>query len=190
MAKNTEIELKLPLTNGDVLQKLLNSKAKFKYESFQHDVYYNAPHRDFLENSDNVNEWFRIRVAEGKAQINYKDWQPHDEKIKTHCKEFEANVDSYEQLSEILNALNFIKLIEVKKTRKAWDYMDVEISIDSVEELGDFIELEYKGELEDVEAARKHLFEVLETLQAETSELDQRGYPYLLLEKHGLLKED
>lgn len=188
MGKNIEVELKLPLTNGPRLHDLLNSKGEFKYESFQHDVYYNAPHRDFLENSDNVNEWLRIRVAEGKAQINYKDWQPHDEKIKTHCKEFEANVDSYDQLAEILKALSFIKLIEVKKTRKAWNYMDTEISIDSVEELGDFIELEYKGESEDVEAARKHLFKVLETLKADTGELDQRGYPYLLLEKHGLLK--
>ncbi len=188
MNKNIEVELKFPILNGNNIEDFLTQKATFKYESFQHDVYYNAPHRDFLENNNNVSEWLRIRVAKGEAQINYKDWQPRDKKIKTHCKEFEANVDSYEQLKEILNALNFTKLIEVKKTRKAWDYMETEISIDSVEGLGFFIELEYKGEIEEVELSRKHLFKVLKALKAETGELDRRGYPYLLIEKKGLLK--
>ena len=188
MGKDIEIELKLPLSNSKEVGDFLDKNAMFKYKSFQHDAYYNAPHRNFLENSDNVNEWFRIRIAEGKAQINYKDWQPHDTKLKTHSTEYETNVESYEQLGKILDALNFTKLIDVKKTRKAWDYMDTEVSIDSVEELGDFIEVEYKGDLKDIDAARKHLFKVLKTLTAKTGELDRRGYPYLLLDKHGLLK--
>lgn len=188
MPKNTEIELKLPLLNGDEVIKYLSRNAKFAFESFQHDVYYNPAHRNFLEDEDNVNEWLRIRVAEEKAQINYKDWQPHDTKIKTHCTEYETNVDSYDQLQKILSALNFTKLVEVKKTRQAWNYMDVEISIDSVEGLGDFIELEYKGKLNDVVAVRKVLFEVLQKLGARTEELDIRGYPYLLMEKNDLFK--
>lgn len=188
MTKNIEIELKLPLLNGSEVAKFLTKNGTFKFEAFQHDVYYNAPNRNFLENSDNVNEWFRVRIANGKAQVNYKDWQPHESKIKTHCNEFETNVDSFEQLSEILNALNFMKLIDVKKTRKAWDYMDAEVSIDSVEGLGDFIEIEYKGEIENVEDARKHLFKILKKLAARTKELDIRGYPYLLLEKNALLQ--
>lgn len=188
MSSDVEIELKLPLINAREVEEKLSKKAEFKYKSFQHDTYYNAPHRNFLANSDNVNEWFRVRMAGGKAQINYKDWQPHDAKIKTHCTEYEANVDSDEQLSKILAAVNFEKLVDVKKNRKAWDYMDTEVSIDSVEDLGEFIEVEYKGKLTDVQAARDHLFEVLKILGAKTGELDTRGYPYLLLEKQGLLK--
>lgn len=187
MSSNVEIELKLPLQNSKEVELLLRKVATFKYESFQHDVYFNAPHRNFLENSDNVNEWLRIRVAGGKAQVNYKDFQPHASKIKTHCKEYEANVDSYEQLYHILDALNFTRLIEVKKTRKAWDYMDTEVSIDSVEELGEYIEVEYKGMHIGIQRARRHLFQVLKAIQAKTGKLDMRGYPYLLLEKHGLL---
>jgi adenylate cyclase class 2 len=187
MSKNIEIELKLPLLNSHEVENLLSKIADFKYQSFQHDIYYNAPHRNFLENSDNINEWLRIRITDGGAQINYKDWQPHDDKIKTHCKEFEANIDSYDQLSKILDALNFIKLIDVNKTRKAWIYLDTEISIDSVDELGEFIELEYKGNIKDITLARKHLFNVLEKIKAKTKELDTRGYPYSLLKKKGLL---
>jgi adenylate cyclase class 2 len=185
---DVEIELKLPLKNRKEVEALLNKLADFKHKSFQHDAYYNAPHRDFLENSDNVNEWFRVRLSEGEAQINYKDFQPHDAKIKTHCIEYEANVDSEDQLNKILEALNFVRLIDVKKLRKAWHYLDTEVSIDSVENLGDFIEIEYKGSHTDVDTARDHLFAVLKKLGAKTGELDTRGYPYLLLEKRGLLK--
>jgi adenylate cyclase class 2 len=189
MSNDVEIELKLPLINIQEVEALLSEKATFRYESFQHDTYYNAPHRNFLKDSDNVNEWFRVRIAEGKAQINYKDFQPHNSKIKTHCTEYEANVDSEEQLSKILVAMDFAKLVDVKKTRKAWDYMDTEVSIDLVEGLGNYIEVEYKGKHTDVQIARDHLFEVLKMLGAKTGELDTRGYPYLVLEKHGLLKQ-
>jgi adenylate cyclase class 2 len=187
MVKNVEIELKLPLLNGSEVEKFLAKNAEYKYESNQHDLYFNPPHRDFLANKDNVNEWLRIRLSGDKAQINYKDWQPHDKKLKTHCQEFETNVDSYEQLDEILKALNFIKLIEVKKLRKVWLYKDAEVSIDSVEGLGQFIEVEYKGDLQDIELARKYLFDILIVIGAKTRELDVRGYPYLLLEKKGLM---
>ena len=187
MPIDTEIELKLPLLNRSGVTQYLSQHAAFAFESFQHDVYYNPAHRNFLEDQGNVNEWLRIRIAGGKAQINYKDWQPHNAQFKTHCVEYETSADSYDQLKKIFNALNFTELVEVKKIRKVWNYGDVEISIDSVEELGDFIELEYKGELDDIAAARSLLLQALTDLQAKTQELDTRGYPYLLLEKHGLI---
>ncbi len=188
MSKNIEIELKFKLSNTKEVVDFLSQNAEFKYESFQHDVYYNAPNRDFLENEDNISEWLRVRVEKDKAQINYKDWQPRDQSIKTHCIEFETGVESYEQLSLILKALDFKKLIEVKKTRRAWSYLDTEVSLDAVEELGEYLEVEYKGDLTDVEAARVHLHEVVKELGAKTSELDLKGYPFGLLKLKGLTK--
>jgi predicted adenylyl cyclase CyaB len=88
MSKNVEIELKFQLRNPIAVAEFLSSQADFRYKSFQHDVYYNAPHRDFLENEDNISEWLRIRIETGKAQINYKDWQPRDNNVKTHCIEY------------------------------------------------------------------------------------------------------
>ncbi|HUB93922.1 MAG TPA: class IV adenylate cyclase, partial [Verrucomicrobiae bacterium] len=117
MSKDIEIELKFQLLNPEKVKVFLSSNAKFSYTSFQHDVYYNAPHRDFLATPDNISEWLRIRIEKDKAQINYKDWQPRDQSVKTHAIEYETNVESYEQLGHILDALNFKKLVEVKKTR-------------------------------------------------------------------------
>lgn len=185
--KDVEIEIKLPLLNKAVVVKFLNDHSSIASESTQHDIYFNAPHRDFLENKDNVNEWLRIRVSGNKAQINYKDWQPHEEPIKTHCTELETSVDSFDQLDKILGALNFKKLIEVNKLRRSWIYKDIEISIDTVKGLGDYIELEYKGKINNIDEARKHLFAVLKEIKAKTKELDVKGYPYLLLKSKKLI---
>lgn len=121
------------------------------------------------------------------AQINYKDFQPHEEKIKTHAIEYETNVDSSYQLQKILNALNFTKLVEVKKHRRSWNYEHTEISLDSVEGIGDYIEVKYKGNLQDIETVRKHLLTVLGSINAQTGELEHRGYPHFVLAKQGLL---
>jgi adenylate cyclase class 2 len=188
MSKDIEIELKLPLHNAAEVIDFLSANAIFKYKSLQHDVYYNAPHRDFLADKGNVSEWLRIRIEKDKAQINYKDFQPHVSSIKTHCKEYETDVASYEQLTKILDALNFEKLVDVKKTRKAWEYKDTEVSVDSVTGLGEYLEVEYKGDhIDNVEAVRDYLHTIVETIGAETGELEHRGYPYLLLAKKKLL---
>ncbi|HUB92922.1 MAG TPA: CYTH domain-containing protein, partial [Verrucomicrobiae bacterium] len=79
--------------------------------------------------------------------------------------------------------------VEVKKTRRAWMYMETEVSIDSVEELGDYLEVEYKGSaLTEVSEVRAYLHEVTEKLGAETSGIDLKGYPFGILEKRKLLK--
>jgi adenylate cyclase class 2 len=189
MPKNIEIELKFQLLNTDAVIAFLTKHAAFQYESFQHDIYYNAPHRDFLENEANISEWLRVRVEKDKAQLNYKDWQPHESSIKTHCKEFETEVGSYEQLRLILKVLNFKKLIEVKKTRRAWLYADVEVSLDAVEGLGEYLELEYKGKLTNIEEARHYLHTVAEAIGAKTKGLDLKGYPFGLLKAKSLLKQ-
>jgi len=188
MTKNIEVELKFQLLNKSEVAAFLTDRADFRYTSFQHDIYYNAPDRDFLADQGNISEWLRIRVEKDKAQINYKDWHPRDNPIKTHCTEYETEVGSFEQLSLILDALGFKKLIEVKKTRKAWLYKDAEVSIDEVDELGWYLEAEYKGdELQDVAEIRAHLQSIVDDIGAKTRGPDIKGYPFGLLKKKGLV---
>jgi adenylate cyclase, class 2 len=188
MAGDIEIELKFPLKNGEELVTFLDKRASFKKESRQHDIYYNPPDRDLLKNPKDVNEWFRVRLNGDSAQINYKDFQPHGERLKTHCIEYETDVASYDQLEKILRALGFTKLTDVKKLRKIWEYKDAEISLDAVDELGDYLEIEYKGGLTDVDEVRNYLFSILKEIRAATGEIEIHGYPYLLLVQKGLLK--
>lgn len=189
MASDVEIELKFPIHNSNRVIDFLNQNAEFKHEKRQHDIYYNHPSRDFLADKTDVNEWFRIRIGGDEAEVNYKDFQPHGAKMKTHCIEYETAVSSYDQLSKILDALGFRELIAVKKTRQIWMYDDVEISMDEVDELGSFIELEYKGQMSDVAEVRKYLHEVLRTIGANEGTPASRGYPHMLLISKGLISD-
>jgi len=184
-----EIELKFPLLNYSEIICRLNEIAIFKYESQQVDYYYNAPHRDFVKNPQNINEWLRLRVSNDKVELNYKDWQPHNEIIKTYCKEYEIKVSSFEGLQSILEALNFKPLITVDKLRKVWLFNEVEISIDFIADLGAFIELEYKGNSDNIEKVRELLFQTLSSTGAQTSEIDLKGYPFLMLKRNGFFNK-
>lgn len=187
MASDIEIELKFPIYNADQVINFLEQNAKFKHIKRQHDIYYNHPSRDFLADNENVNEWFRIRVSGDEAELNYKDFQPHGAKMRTHCIEYETAVTSYDQLSKILDALDFKELITVKKSRKIWIFKDVEISMDEVDELGSFIELEYKGQNSNVDEVRDYLHETLRDIGANVGALELKGYPHMLLLARGLL---
>ena len=80
--------------------------------SRQVDSYFNAPHRDFLA-AENISEWLRVRVEDESASLNFKRWYPLEEKIKTHCDEFETTVADAEAVQRTLAALDFIPLTVV-----------------------------------------------------------------------------
>ncbi len=182
-----EIELKFPLLNAAELEKKLNITSEFKYSTTQIDTYYNAPHRNFLAIPERVKEYLRLRQSNNKFSICYKNFHPKDTVESTHCDEYECTVSSYTHMELLLKALNFEPIVTVKKCRKVWTSGDIEISIDTLDDLGEFIELEYKGSLTDVLSVREHLSSFLKTIGAETGIIDERGYPYLLMKKKGLL---
>ena len=185
MGKKQEVEVKYPLNNvSSVIKKLAELQAlKRVSDQYQLDVYYTPPHRDFLDNKI-VSEWLRLRSTEKKKTINYKRWLPIGAEIQTHCDEYETVVGEIDTITNILVALDFKEIIRVEKKRSSWVYKNVEISIDQVSELGDFIELEYMEEVADNEINAIHnLFNsIISELNAEVGDQDRRGYPYLLIE--------
>ena len=184
MSNKKEIEIKFPLLNGANVVNRLKEIAKFKYEAHQIDEYFNAPHRDFTK-KPRVCEWLRLRTSNGKYSINYKDYSP-----EIFCHEFESEISSKDHFNSLLKALNFELLVTVDKTRKVFDFDDVEISVDEVADLGSYIELEYKGNKENVDEARAYLFDVLSKINAEVGTQDKRGYPYELLIKMGKVSKN
>jgi len=185
--KHVEVELKFPVLNSQELVKKLNSLAQHDKSDFQKDTYYIPKHRNFLETTP-VSEWLRLREAKGKFSINYKNWHKDKDPKSVSCDEFETKIEDLDALRKIFASLNFEEVITVEKARNTWMYKDVEIAIDSIKELGDFIELEAKGNFNNVEEAKAHLYAVLKELNAQLGPQDFKGYPYSLLEKRGLLK--
>lgn len=86
---------------------------------------------------------------------------------------------------EMLNALDFKQIIVVEKTRNSFEYNNIVISIDSIENLGDFIELEFKTNLYDNEnESMKYIMDTVEELNIKVGEQIFAGYPQLVLEKN------
>lgn len=181
--KDVEVELKFPLLNKDELIEQLNKVAKLeKEEDYQKDVYYIPAHRNFLDKKP-VSEWLRLRETKNKFSINYKNWHKKDNPKAVSCDEFETDINNIESIKKILECLDFKEIVIVEKIRTVWKYKDVEIAIDQIKELGNFIELESKGNFMNIEEAKKYLYDVLEELKPQIGEQDFEGYPYLLLKK-------
>ena len=132
-----EVEIKAYCDNIDEIRQGITSLGG---ESLgprdETDIYYNHPERDFAE----TDEALRIRKVDKKYILTYKG-----PKIGTRSKtrvEKEVALDSFDTMNDILVCLGFIETGRVSKRRERFKLDEVEICIDSVQGLGDFVELE------------------------------------------------
>lgn len=179
-----EIEIKHRLHNPEHVHSQLHALGAVQVANaeFQEDTYYVPAHRNFLDEAI-ISEWLRIRRTADGATITYKRWLPVGADIQTHCDEYEAVIAPVEAVERIFEALDMRSIVCVRKKRSSWRLAHCEVAIDDVDQLGSFIELEFKGECESVDQALSSLQAVLHSLQAEVAPQDRRGYPYLLLER-------
>ncbi len=97
--------------------------------------------------------------------------------------------DAANQYAELLNALGFRSVSEVRKTRRLleipWEGCTIEVALDDVAGLGAFVELELSAEGApdgpEVQAAKKHIQSLAAALGLGASE--RRSYLELLLSK-------
>ena len=189
---NTEIEIKIPLEQEqfETIQKRLQQEATFLKTSEQKDTYLNPPHKNFLE-SEYPFEWLSIRQRAGKTILNYKHFHPEEAEEKTHCDEYETEIQKTEHLEKTFTALGFTEIVSVKKHRETYLYKDAfEIALDTVQEAGYFIEIEALKDFGSVEQTRIELFALAQQLHLDIDTTEHRGYPQILMQKKGLLKKD
>ncbi|MDA3644331.1 class IV adenylate cyclase [Saccharopolyspora indica] len=176
-----EIEKKFALPDPSALQDALEQLgAKPSEPSRQIDVYYNAPHRDFLA-SEVISDWLRLRTEDRGSSLNFKRWYPVEAVTKTHADEFESRVNDVEAVRRMLEALDFQPLVTVDKTRLEYRLPDVEVVFDHVVDGGDFVEFEFKGDAESIDDATERLEQFIASLQLDLGEEINRGYPHMLL---------
>ena len=133
-----EVELKVRVPCLDpVRERLLALSAEFCGKAHEHDIYYNAPHRDFGKTDEAV----RVRYTNDQAVVTYKG-----PKIKTFGlkarEELNFSVESGETFEKMLDRLGFTKTLEVNKWRENYRLGRASIALDQVEELGTFAEIE------------------------------------------------
>jgi len=76
---------------------------------------------------------------------------------------------------------NFTPYVVVEKFRRSFIYKEYEISIDEVKGLGDFIEVEYKGNDQNIDKVLSFLEIILKEIPANIGVKDCKGYAFKIL---------
>src|SRR5512137_2617255 len=139
-----EVELKVKIPSLDpVREQLARKNARSEGKVHEHDIYYNAPHRDFAVTDEAV----RVRYTDDHAVVTYKG--PKIKKFGLKARE-ELNfaVESGGTFETMLDRLGFTKTLEVNKWRETYQLGAASVSLDMVDGLGTFAEIEVVTENE------------------------------------------
>jgi adenylate cyclase class 2 len=172
-----EAEVKAPVKDfRNVEKRLMALEARYLGEEEQVDLYFNHPSRDF----SSTDEALRLRRAGGKLFITYKG-PKLDALTKTRI-EHEVGIDNYDEAKRILLSLGFTPVMKVKKNRKLYSCRGYIIALDSVEGLGNYVEVEGRKE-EDKDPLG--LLAFLQRIGIPPEKSERRSYLELLLDKKG-----
>jgi adenylate cyclase, class 2 len=179
-----EIEVKFPVTDfGVVRERLSSSKARSDAPIQEADHYFNAPDRDFAR----TDEALRVRRIGSSNRATYKGpRQPGQAKTRT---EIEVGLAEGSQAADdfcrLLTQLGYRPVAVVQKERTVYHLQqggfNLEVCLDTVVDVGRFVEVEILAPPEALDAARQVLGEVAAELQLRDSE--RRSYLEMLLEK-------
>jgi adenylate cyclase, class 2 len=145
------------------------------------DLYYAHPARDFSQ----TDEALRIRRRGDQAWITYKG-PKIDALTKTrHELDIALGQTPAADWAELWLALGFRPVAEVRKSRRKalldWQGWRVEVSLDDVEQVGTFVELEVIADESQLDAARACLAQLAAELGL--NDVERRSYLELLLAK-------
>jgi adenylate cyclase, class 2 len=168
-----EIEIKTPSADNANVERLLLARGAARLgEHDQVDEYFNHPSRDFAL----TDEALRLR-RDSKGRITYKG--PKIDRLTKTREEIEMDIDDLDKMTQILLRLGFRRVAKVTKKRKEFLLEGVTVCLDSVEGLGDFVELEIQGG--DAGEGRSRIEKMRDELGLAGSE--RRSYLEMLLER-------
>ncbi|ELY53357.1 class IV adenylate cyclase [Natronococcus jeotgali] len=176
-----EVEVKVPADLEAVRARLEELDATPVDDVAQEDTYYDAPHRSFPE----TDEALRIRTERAETgadevRLTYKG-PLVDDASKTR-EEVETAVASGEKIDTVLTKLGFEPAATVRKDRERFALEEYTITLDSVEDVGEYVEVETEVDDEaDLESAREGAYDVLERLGRDPDEQVRTSYLGLLL---------
>lgn len=160
-----EVEIKAKIKNiEEVKQKVIATGAVFVKKEEQMDCIFGHP--SMLDENKMVVEggyMGRVRQVDDKIKLTFKEIVRGKSGI-----EIEANIGSVELGKSFLKRLGFEEAFMVHKIRDVFDLNGVEVAVDKVELLGDFIEVEKVVDTpEKIDAAHNECQKVLDSLGIE-----------------------
>ena len=170
-----EVEVKARIDSFEEMEKRLKDLGAVKTkDEFQEDIYFASPIVDFAK----TDEALRIRTTNNDTFITYKG-PKLNEKAKTR-KEVEMTIESAAKASDIFTEIGFTPARTVRKSRRYYRYENFEISLDDVEGLPPYMEIEIAlSDSEDYTEAQSKIFQLFEKLKI-TDGFERTSYMELL----------
>jgi len=167
-----EVEIKVRIKNKDeIAERLKKLGFKFIKRKFQEDIYFNGIDRDFRK----TDEALRIRDEDGTYYVTYKG--PKIDKVSKTREEIEVKIDDKEKMRLIFKKLGFKEVRPIRKVREIYKKEDITASIDDVEGLGLFLELEKNiYNINEKDEALKELMETLKALNISKDNTIRKSY--------------
>jgi len=178
MQIENEIKFKISKPNAKLMKKITGLGFEAKKDAYQEDHYFSPPHKNFFGTKK---YYFRLRKkSDGSAVLAY-----HVVVSNLQTKELETMVDNFVVMKTILNKLNFKLDCVVKKKRRSFinNEKNIELVLDNVVGLGDFLEIEYVGKM--TKTASNSFYALINELGLSKKQIVSGcGYPDLLAEKN------
>lgn len=173
---NIEMEIKIKLTKEEYekMKKMMKSIGKFLLQSNQQDIYYGSDY--FISDS---NKFLRLRLSGNKKVLTYKTYNNN-----MYYEEYEVEIDNSNNMMKILDFIGLKNITEVKKERMIYSYQNkYEVSLDKVDNLEYFIEIEVKGTINDFFDEYDNLLKDSRNLGLNLNNIEQKRYPQLMISK-------
>ena len=157
-----EIEIRAKIDNPEVIEhRLLEMGAEFVREIKQSDMIFGSPNN--LDKQHKIVEGGiapRIRQESGRTTLEFK-------KINREEGGFEitANLTNIDEGTELLHLLGFNEAFTIVKTRRCYDLAGYSVSIDEVDNLGFYVEIEKMiGDMDEAPRAKDYCLNILNTI--------------------------
>src|SRR3989338_8783700 len=138
-------------------------------------VYY--CHQSFIDagNEKECPYIVRIRKSDEQAKLAYKSFTGDGSWV-----EHETGIENPSEASRILEGIGLGAYLTIRKDRLVGTFGDMELAVDTIESLGDFIEMEIMTD--DVKTGRDQLIETANTFGVSEERIITKGYVQLMEE--------
>ncbi len=189
-----EVEVKLPIASIESIEETILQAGGVRLNSeTQSDIYFDHPCRSFSVTDESIR--LRHRTPLGDSSLSDSGFAPIeltykgpkiDKKTKTRI-EYTADLGSIEPITAILQHTGFKNVATITKHRVFFDIDGITASIDDVDDVGQYIELELIADGKDsMNAARERILSLLKTMGLDENDLVQESYLELYLQRTSL----
>lgn len=188
MNKEIEIKIKIDQVSHDRLLAWLKVHATYEGVLALTDYYLNDPDKPFFftksDGEIDALTYLRIRESKTENQLCLKHVHRDEKTNKAlYCDEHEITITSVAQALELFKALGYTHVTKVEKRREVYRYSFFEIVSDTVQDLGDFVEIELKKPVDSPHVGHELIESFLHSIGITEYTQLQQGYVRMLWNK-------